>query len=270
MSKAAKRERQRQNREARREYEEQVAKRRKRLRSARNFAFILTPFVIIFAVLAITNNSGSDNSSSSSSVTCKKVSMPPASQVTVSAPTQNTVDPSGHYTATMDTTCGPITIALDAANAPVSVNSFLHLVDAGYYNNLAFVRAVKNGVIQAGSASQDNGGEPPYKVQGEVPKTTPPYPIGTVAMAKTPSDPSGTVGSQFFIVTGKDFVNLPADYALLGKVTKGMNVAQKIESFAPKSGDGALTTPVVINKITTSSGAGTTSTTAAPSSTSAP
>ena len=218
MSKAAKRERQRQNREARREYEEQVAKRRKRLRSGRNFAFILTPFVIIFVVLAITNNSGSDNSSSSS-VTCKKVSMPPASQVTVSAPTQNTVDPSGHYTATMDTTCGPITIALDAANAPVSVNSFLHLVDAGYYNNLAFVRAVKNGVIQAGSASQDNGGEPPYKVQGEVPKTTPPYPIGTVAMAKTPSDPSGTVGSQFFIVTGKDFVNLPADYALLGKVT---------------------------------------------------
>jgi peptidyl-prolyl cis-trans isomerase B (cyclophilin B) len=269
VSKAAKRERQRQNREARREYEEQVAKRRRRMRSGRNFAFLLTPFVIIFAVLAITNNSGSDNSKSST-VSCKKVSMPAAKQVTIAAPTTTTIDPNGQYTATIDTTCGPITVALAAKDAPVSVNSFVYLANQKFYDGLAFVRAAKSGVVQAGSASQDNAGAPPYTVQGEVPKTTPPYPIGTVAMAKTASDPAGTVGSQFFIVTGSGYVNLPADYALLGKVTKGMDVAKKIQSFAPASGDGALTTPVVMNTVTISTGSSTPSSSAATSTTAKP
>jgi peptidyl-prolyl cis-trans isomerase B (cyclophilin B) len=267
VSKASKRERQRQNREARREYEEQLHRRRRRMRSIRNFGFLLIPVLILGVVLALTNSS--DNSASSA-VTCKKVSTPPAKQVTVSAPTQTTIDPNQQYTATIDTSCGPITVALAAKDAPVSVNSFVYLANQSYYNDLAFVRAAKTGVVQAGSATQDNGGEPPYKVQGEVPKTTPPYPIGTVAMAKTPSDPAGTAGSQFFIVTGNGFVNLPSDYALLGKVTKGLDVAKKIQSFAPSSGDGPLTTPVVINTVTISTGsAGTTTTTAAATTTTA-
>jgi peptidyl-prolyl cis-trans isomerase B (cyclophilin B) len=266
VSKASKRERQRQNREARREFEETLHRRRRRMRSLRNFAFLLVPVLILGAVLALTNSSSS--SDKSSAVTCKKVSTPPAKQVTVSAPTQTTIDPNQQYTATIDTSCGPITVALAAKDAPVSVNSFVYLANQSYYNDLAFVRAAKTGVVQAGSATQDNGGEPPYKVQGEVPKATPPYPIGTVAMAKTPSDPAGTAGSQFFIVTGNGFVNLPADYALLGKVTKGLDVAKKIQSFAPSSGDGPLTTPVVINGITISTG--TTTTTAPATSSSAP
>jgi cyclophilin family peptidyl-prolyl cis-trans isomerase len=239
------------------------------MRSVRNFAFVLTPFVIIFAVLAITNSGGSD-SSKSSTVSCKKVAMPAAKQVTIAAPTQTTIDPNQQYTATIDTTCGPITVSLAAKEAPVSVNSFVYLANQKFYDGLAFVRASKSGVVQAGSASQDNAGAPPYTVQGEVPTATPPYPIGTVAMAKTGSDPPGTVGSQFFIVTGKGFVNLPADYALLGKVTKGLDVAKKIQSFAPSSGDGALTTPVVMNTVTISSGSSTPSTSAATSTTSAP
>jgi peptidyl-prolyl cis-trans isomerase B (cyclophilin B) len=270
VSKAAKRERQRQNRDARREYEEQIAKRRRRMRSIRNFAFLLIPFVIIFAVIALTNSSdSSDKNKSATAVTCTKVSMPAAKQVTIAAPTQTTIDPNQQYTATIDTTCGPIDVSLAASEAPVSVNSFVYLANQGFYNDLAFVRAVKTGVIQAGSASQDNAGAPPYTVQGEVPKSTPPYPIGTVAMAKTGSDPAGTVGSQFFIVTGKGFVNLPADYALLGKVTKGLDVAKKIQSFAPSSGDGPPTTVVVMNKVTIANGSGTTTTTAAPTSTTA-
>jgi peptidyl-prolyl cis-trans isomerase B (cyclophilin B) len=269
VSKAAKRERQRVNREARREYEEQVAKRRRRLRSARNFGYILIPYAIVLVVVALTNSSDS-SSSNASSVSCKKVAMPAAKQVTIAAPTQQTIDPNQNYTATIDTSCGPITIALAAKDAPVSVNSFAYLANQQFYDGLAFVRAVKTGVVQAGSASQDNAGAPPYTVQGEVPKTTPPYPIGTVAMAKTGTDPAGTVGSQFFIVTGKGFVNLPADYALLGKVTKGLDVAKKIQTFAPASGDGALTTPVVMNTVTISPSSATSTTTAPASTTSAP
>ena len=47
-------------------------------------------------------------------------------------------------------------------------------------------------------------------------------------MAKTGAEPAGTSGSQFFIVTGAAAASLTPDYALLGKVTKGMDVAKKI------------------------------------------
>ena len=47
------------------------------------------------------------------------------------------------------------------------------------------------------------------------------------------SDPPGTAGSQFFVVTGAD-AKLPAEYALVGKISSGMKVVQAI---------GALGTP---------------------------
>jgi cyclophilin family peptidyl-prolyl cis-trans isomerase len=46
-------------------------------------------------------------------------------------------------------------------------------------------------------------------------------------MAKTQAQPAGTAGSQFFVVTGDD-AGLPPDYALLGKVTAGLDVVEKI------------------------------------------
>ncbi len=53
-------------------------------------------------------------------------------------------------------------------------------------------------------------------------------------MAKTQSDPPGTAGSQFFVVTGQD-VGLPPDYAVLGKVTKGMDVVDRIGALGDQS-----------------------------------
>jgi cyclophilin family peptidyl-prolyl cis-trans isomerase len=46
-------------------------------------------------------------------------------------------------------------------------------------------------------------------------------------MAKTQSEPRGTAGSQFFIVTAPD-AGLPPDYAILGVVTKGLKVVERI------------------------------------------
>jgi peptidyl-prolyl cis-trans isomerase B (cyclophilin B) len=67
-------------------------------------------------------------------------------------------------------------------------------------------------------------------------------------MAKGGTEPAGTSGSQFFVVTGSN-ANLPPDYALLGKVTKGLDVAHRIEGLASTS-DGPPSRPVVINRIT--------------------
>ena len=103
-------------------------------------------------------------------------------------------------------------------------------------------------MIQGGDPAGDGSGGPGYTVTGEVP--TDHYPVGALAAAKTGANPAGSFGSQFFIVTGTQGATLPNDYARFGNVTKGIAVAKKIESFAPKSGDGAPTQRVLINKIT--------------------
>jgi peptidyl-prolyl cis-trans isomerase B (cyclophilin B) len=69
-------------------------------------------------------------------------------------------------------------------------------------------------------------------------------------MAKTAADPPGTSGSQFFVVTGAD-IGLPPDYALLGKVSSGMDVVEKIGKLGNPATE-LPTTRVVIEKATVS------------------
>jgi cyclophilin family peptidyl-prolyl cis-trans isomerase len=73
-----------------------------------------------------------------------------------------------------------------------------------------------------------------------------------MAMAKTATEPAGTAGSQFFIVTGAD-AGLPPEYAVVGRVTNGLDVVERIG----KLGDPATeqpTQPVVIDSVTVGSG----------------
>jgi len=247
VSKANKRERQRQNREQRREYETQLAKRRRMWKTARTFAIVAVPIIILGVVLSLTNTS--NDSSSSGSGGCASVTTPPAKTAGLSAPPQ-TIDPNQSYSATIDTTCGTMQVAIDAHQYPISANNFVSLAKQGFYNDLAVVRASKDFVIQTGSPDQTASGGPGYTVKAEVPTVKPTYPVGTVAWAKTGSEPPGTAGSQFFIVTGSKGSSLPSDYAVIGTVTSGQKVANRIEQLAPSSGDGALTKPVVMKKVT--------------------
>jgi cyclophilin family peptidyl-prolyl cis-trans isomerase len=235
-SKAAKRERQRQNRQAKLEYEAALEKRRRFWRSVRNFVIILIPIAILFAIFAFRGNDSSSDKSSSS----KKSSLP--------APSGITIDPTKTYTATIKTTQGTIEIALDAANAPTSVNNFVYLTKAKFYDGLLFNRAATDFVIQTGSPNNTTVGDAGYTVQAELPTSA--YEIGSVAWAKGGSEPAGTAGSQFFIGTGSGVIPLPTDYGYIGKVTKGLDVAQKIMGYAPKSGDGKPTKDVTMTKVT--------------------
>lgn len=265
MSKASKRERQRLNREARREYEDKQAKRRRTMKTGRRVGIVAAPVIIALIVISVVNSGGS--SSSSGAGGCQHASTPPAKHPHLSAPTQR-ISPSVPYQASIQTSCGTIQVSLDASQYPKAVNNFVYLANQGFYDNMAFVRAAKNFVIQAGSPDQSNATSntgPGYSVQAEVPTTAPggsAYPIGTVAFATASTDPPGTATSQFFIVTGSQGLGLSPNYAIIGKVTKGLDVAQKIDSFAPSSGDGTPTTTVVIKsvRITTPTTASTTST----------
>lgn len=245
MSKANKRERQRENREMRREHEGKLQRRRRFMKSARTFALIASPVLIILVVINLTNSSSDKKSASGGA--CAEVKAPAVTDTTLPAPEQ-TLDTSQSYTATITTTCGAIDIDLAAQQYPISVNNFVYLANKTFFDNLAIVRAVKNFVIQTGSPTQTNSGDPGYSVAAEVPTTAPYYPKGTVAWAKSGSEAAGTASSQFFIVTGT--APLPPDYAVIGKVSKGLDVARAIEKFAPASGDGPLTRAVVMKKVT--------------------
>jgi peptidyl-prolyl cis-trans isomerase B (cyclophilin B) len=213
-------------------------KKRKRMRTARNLAFLLVPLVILFVILQVTNSSDGGNTSSSSD-----------KRTFAKAPAQ-TIDPTATYTATIDTSEGTVVVALDAATYPKSVNNFVFLAQKKFYDGLLFNRVAKDFVIQAGSPSNTQAGGPGYTVSGEVPTGTPPYPVGSVAFGNSGASPPGTAGSQFFIVTGSANPDLPADYAFLGTVTAGLDVAQTIDGLAPASGDGPPTKKVTVKKIT--------------------
>jgi cyclophilin family peptidyl-prolyl cis-trans isomerase len=174
----------------------------------------------------------------------------PAKQL--AAPTM-TIDQNATYVATVKTSLGDIVIELDAAHAPVAVNNFVYLADQRFYDSTTFHRAVENFVIQGGDPNGDGTGDPGYEVAGEVPRPPagqPAYALGSVAMAKTQAAPAGTSGSQFFIVTGAAGERLPAEYARVGRVTSGLDVAQQIAALAPATGDGPPTTPVYVYAVT--------------------
>ena len=119
---------------------------------------------------------------------------------------------------------------------------------SGFYDGLTFHRIVPGFVIQGGDPSGDGTGGPGYTVVDTPPQDAK-YTKGVVAMAKTGAEPPGTSGSQFFVVTGAD-AGLPPDYALLGKVTEGIDVVEKIGKLGDPSTSSRRS--VVIDKATLS------------------
>jgi peptidyl-prolyl cis-trans isomerase B (cyclophilin B) len=161
------------------------------------------------------------------------------------------LDPSKSYTATVGTSCGTFAIALAVKDAPKTAASFDSLASKGFYDDTTFHRIIQGFVIQGGDPQGTGQGGPGYKVVEAPPKHTR-YTSGVVAMAKTEIEDPGTSGSQFFVVSGPD-AQLPPDYALLGKVTSGMDVVQTISAVPTGPNDMPLE-PVVIRKITVKEG----------------
>ncbi|MER7767635.1 peptidylprolyl isomerase [Kitasatospora sp. NPDC096140] len=167
------------------------------------------------------------------------------------------IDPGASYTMALDTNCGKVTIALDAAKAPHTVNSFSFLAGEKYFDHTKCHRLTTDGifVLQCGdptaSATVPGGtGDPGYKFADEnLAGAT--YPAGTVAMAN--SGP-GTNGSQFFLVY-KD-TKLPPNYTPFGKISGGLDVVQKIAAAGTLEGspDGHPMADVTFNSVTVSKG----------------
>jgi peptidylprolyl isomerase/peptidyl-prolyl cis-trans isomerase B (cyclophilin B) len=174
---------------------------------------------------------------------------PPANpnRPTFSAPPPMTIDAARKYTASFDTSCGNITIELDPKAAPKTVNSFVFLARQKFFDGVTFHRVVKDFVIQGGDPEGTGRGGPGYEFEDELPQSR--YRIGSLAMANAGPD---TNGSQFFIVTGQAGTQVPGNYSLFGIVTGGIEVAQKLETFAqyPPDPTGTPTRPLYIFSVT--------------------
>ena len=87
--------------------------------------------------------------------------------------------------------------------------------------------------IQAGDPTATGEGGPGYTTV-DAPPASAAYTHGVVAMAKTAAQPAGTAGSQFFVVTAAN-AGLPPDYAIIGKVTSGLDVVDRIGKLGDQS-----------------------------------
>jgi peptidyl-prolyl cis-trans isomerase B (cyclophilin B) len=146
------------------------------------------------------------------------------------------IDPAKTYTAKLETDVGTFTVALDAKQAPKTVNNFVFLARYHFYDGVKFHRVIPGFVVQGGDAAKGDGtGDAGYKFADELPKSVDQYKAGSLAMAN--SGPN-TNGSQFFIVVsdaGGKQLQKPL-YSLFGQVTQGLDVVQKIEADGTPQG----------------------------------
>ncbi len=154
------------------------------------------------------------------------------------------IDPAKRYTATMETSMGTLVIALDPIKAPKTVNSFVFLAGYHFYDGVTFHRIIKGFVCQGGDPTGTGRGGPGYRYEDELPKSGQ-YEIGSLAMANAGPN---TNGSQFFLISGPSGAGLPPQYSLFGKVVKGLDVVEAMQSVPTDRSDKPLE-PVTINSV---------------------
>jgi len=117
--------------------------------------------------------------------------------------------------------------------APNTVNNFIALVNAGFYNGLIFHRVIKGFMIQGGDPQGTGMGGPGYSIKGEFLRNgvanNLKHSRGVLSMARAMSPNSA--GSQFFIMHASA-PHLDGQYAAFGKVIEGIENVDKIAGVA--------------------------------------
>jgi peptidyl-prolyl cis-trans isomerase B (cyclophilin B) len=157
---------------------------------------------------------------------CRDVERPKPKPLRTLQPPSAILDRTKTYRVVVRTSCGDLTVTLDLEASPRAAASFVALAREGYFDDTFFHRIVPGFVVQGGDPSGTGGGGPGYTTV-DTPARTTTYTNGVVAMAKAPAEARGTAGSQFFIVTAQN-AGLPPDYAVIGKVTDGLDVLARI------------------------------------------
>ncbi|MGH9182885.1 MAG: peptidylprolyl isomerase [Acidimicrobiales bacterium] len=253
----AKRQRQKEGRQARLEARE-AADRRERIR--RRLVSGVVVFVVVAVALVVVAQTGGDDGDATSTPTSASTSAstststesgaagagpaaftygtgpcPPAEKParpvrSFDAAPRRCIEESVDYGAVVRTSEGDFTVNLLEDAAPGTVNNFVALARYGYFDGDDFHRVVADFVVQAGDPVGDppGTGGPGYTIPDELPAGADAYVEGSVAMANSGPD---TAGSQWFVYVGPNPLPGP-DFPLFGQVTEGLDVVRAILALA--------------------------------------
>lgn len=163
----------------------------------------------------------------------------------VGTPPATGIDMDGQATMTVAFDTGAAVATLNRDLAPCAVASLQFLAEKGFFNDTRcheLTHADGNFALRCGDRSGTGAGGVAYTFAGEnipsdLPSGTVPYPAGTIAMH------TNTSGSQFMIFY-KDSVVQTAAYSVVGKITSGLDVIEKIaKAGTVDNGTGADTKP---------------------------
>ncbi|MCQ6554322.1 peptidylprolyl isomerase [Streptomyces sp. C10-9-1] len=245
---------------ARQKFERQQQRREQaRHRSRQRNAIIAAAVAVVLvaggAVWAL-GLGGDDTGKDDAAAASEATPTPSATESSAPEPPM-TIDRKAKYAFEITTNEGELSIAMDAAKTPHTVNSFKALADKGYFDDTKCHRLTTAGifVLQCGDPDGNGTGGPGYTIPdenldalgepGEDGTVT--FEAGTVAMANTSRPDSG--GSQFFLVY-KDS-KLPPAYTPFGTLDEdGLKLVQAVGTAGVEGGgtDGAPAKPVTIEK----------------------
>lgn len=141
-----------------------------------------------------------------------------------SIPPEMAIDAKKSYAATISTDRGNIEVELYPQYAPKTVNNFVFLARAGFYDGVTFHRVISDFMIQGGDPTGTGRGGPGYRFEDEFKGNPLKHETGVLSMANAGP---GTNGSQFFI-THSPQPHLDGRHTVFGKVTSGQDVVDAI------------------------------------------
>ncbi|GAC1323355.1 MAG: peptidylprolyl isomerase [Mycobacteriales bacterium] len=261
---STKREREMARRRLERQAERRAQQQARRRQRAAVLGSVLAVLAVIVTVVLLARSgskpkpsakpaAGSSASPGAAAIACGGSKPAPVTKQSFPAEPPLTVDQKAKYTLALDSSCGPITVTMDATKAPHTVNSLVFLAEKRFYDGTFCHRETTSPgltVLQCGDPDGTGGGGPGYTLAEEN-LTGAVYARGVMAMAKT-SAPHST-GSQFFLID-KDS-QLPPQYTVVGTITGGLDVLDKILAIGQDDkngqGDGAPKQTVFLNAVST-------------------
>ncbi|MEI7845460.1 MAG: peptidylprolyl isomerase [Chloroflexota bacterium] len=139
------------------------------------------------------------------------------------------IDPKKKYSATISTEKGDMVIELFADKTPKTVNNFVFLARAGYFDGTIFHRVISDFMAQAGDPTGTGRGGPGYRFADEFHPSLKHNKPGILSMANAGP---GTNGSQFFI-THVPTPHLDGKHSVFGQISSGMDVLLSIPDRDP-------------------------------------
>lgn len=140
-----------------------------------------------------------------------------------------TLDPEADYTARIHTSLGTLDVQLHPGYAPLAVNSFINLVETGWYDSTPFYRVVQGSFAEAGDPTGTGLGDPGYVFPTETDPTLGFSRPGMIAMVSQAQDANG---SSFFI-TMEPMQHLDGYRTIFGRVTAGLELLETLQTREP-------------------------------------